>query len=454
MPANRLPPEIISYIARFVLADLATDTRPIVPLTHICQYWRNSIVSTPGNWTLICNERESLAALSLERAKTAPLTIRLNMDKLEMTKHPRFRKILLSHIQYTRSLSLSGFYTTKELTRALPNFPKSMPNLQSMTLMNDGPAEQTQPIDPFNFPSRTLRVLSLHNIPLYPSFLGAGTLTRLTVVDRYFNIHLDTLLEFLGKSSSLESATLDIEFAKPSPPRSRSQLPIRNRLRHLSIYCYDAMDGQALISSVALSRGAALEIHYNGRLADLLSGVSMPHLPNLSSPTFMEYRSSSQKSIRWLGPNGSFSLRGCFRLGGVFDQSPSFPLDSIREFRLEHRAPSIPTEIHLSFFPSLEVLVIEHCICISQVLAALLQNPTYPPSLKTLAFLNCVITEGFMENLARLASERASLRRVVIVGSDGGLPSEALVEWLRKRVPVVEVAEGWELPTDMSQRGY
>ena len=50
-PVNRLPPEILSRIAQCSL-NAAVDARPIVPLTHVCRYWRDSITSDPANWTL------------------------------------------------------------------------------------------------------------------------------------------------------------------------------------------------------------------------------------------------------------------------------------------------------------------------------------------------------------------------------------------------------------------
>ena len=458
-PANDLPPEIISHIGRYVLGDDAIDTRAIVPLTHVCRYWRDSIVSTPENWTLVSNERlEDLAALSLERSKAAPLTIRLNLYKLELTKHPRFRELLLSHIQDTRSLFVFGFHAIKELTRALPNFPKSMSNLRSLTLLNNGIAEWTQPIDPFYFSTHTLKNLSLRNVPLYPSFLSIRTLTELTLVVNY-NLHLDTLLNFLEESHLLESAYLEIGFAKPSLHDSRHQIPIRNQLRRLSICCFEAVDGRALISNIALRRGATLEIDYHSAedegLADLLSGVSTAHLPNLASPISIEYR-SSQQIIRLSGPDGRFTLRGSFRLKNVFREFPPLAFDNIREFRLENRAPPIPTEIHLSSFPSLEVLVIIGCTNVSQVLFTLLPNPTHCPLLKTLAFLDCVTTEGSMDELTRFASDREGttstpLHRVVVVGSDGVPPDVASMVQLRRHVPVVEVIEGCKLPTDLSE---
>ena len=458
-PVNRLPPEIISHISRCVLGGDAIDTRSIVPLTHVCRYWRDSIISTPDNWTPISNEREGLAALSLERAKAAPLTINLDLYKLELTKHPQFRKLLLSNIQDTRSLSVFGFYTIGELTRGLPRIPKSMPNLRSLTLLNNGLSEWTRPIDPFDFSAHTLRGLSLRNIPLYPSLLSIRTLTELTLVDRNFNLHLDILLGFLEENHSLESVDLEIGFAKPSLLHSRHQTPIGNQLRHLSISCYGPMNNPALISSITLQRGAALEIDYHnaedGWMANLLSGVSTTYfkLPNPSFPTFMEYR-SSQRSIRLLGPDRSLTLRGSVNLGNVFNDSSPFTLDSIREFRLELRTQYVPTEIHLSSFPSLEVLAISDGADISQILSALLPNPTFCPLLKTLAFLDCCITEDFMDELAQFASDREDttstpLHRVVIVSSGGGSPNAASIERLRKRVSVVDVMEGYDLPTDL-----
>ena len=454
-----MPPEIISYITRYVPEDYECDARSIVPLTHVCQYWRDSIISTPDNWTSISNEWEGLAVLSLERAKAAPLAMHLDMYKLDPTKHPRLHKLLLSHIQYTRSLYATGI-STANLAQNLPDFPKSMPNLRSLTLMNGIGGQVDWPqLDPFDFSAHTLRDLSLRNVPLHPPFLSIRTLMELTIVDYHSNLHLDVLLDFLEENHSLESAKLSIGFVEPSLCRSRRQTPIRSRLQHLSISCMDAADGLALISGIALRRGAALEIFYYGgntKLADLLSGLSTMHLPNLSAPIFMKYRPPSKlpTTIRLLGPGGSFGLSGYFYLQNDFRESFPFTLDTIREIRLEYHAPSIPTEILLSSFPSLEVFVISNGACISLVLSALFPNPTSSPLLKTLAFLNCVMTEDFMDELAQFASRRekttsASVHRVVITGSDGGLPSVASIERLRKCVPVVEVTEGHKLPMDL-----
>lgn len=261
----------------------------------------------------------------------------------------------------------------------------------------------------------------------------------------------------MEENRSLESANLDIGFAEPSLRRSDRQTPTGNRLRQLLIHCSETMDGRALISSIALRRGAALDIEYygaeDGGLVDLLSGVSARHLPNLSS-SLAECRSSSEfpMSIWLLGSNGSFSLKTCFLYDNPFKGFPPFILDNIRELYLEHHMPSIS----LPSFPSLEVLVIGNGTNAPWVLSTLLPNPTVCSLLKTIAFLNHAITEGFMDELARFASDRenitsAPLHRVVVVNSEGRLPSTASIERLRGHITVVEVIEGCELPTDLSE---
>ena len=110
-----------------------------------------------------------------------------------------------------------------------------------------------------------------------------------------------------------------------------------------------------------------------------------------------------------------------------------------------------PVVFDPSVFPALETFTIDCEIQISHLLSTLLSNPSFSPSLKTLAFLNCDLSGGSMEALTRFASERtkttsARLRRVVIVDSKGNLPSVASIDALEKYVPIVNVDVGKELP--------
>ena len=146
--------------------------------------------------------------------------------------------------------------------------------------------------------------------------------------------------------------------------------------------------------------------------------------------------------------------------GDPFVEFPLLSLSLIQKFYLVHRVPEDgrstlgPIIFDQAPFPALEIFAIDCETSISHLLSALFSNPASPPSLKTLAFFNCDLDEGFMEKLMRCASDRkgttsAPLRRVVIVDPDGMFPSVASIRKLEEHVPVVDVRLGTELPDDL-----
>ncbi|KAF9649588.1 hypothetical protein BDM02DRAFT_3186215 [Thelephora ganbajun] len=438
-PVNRLPSEILSHVARCFLHEKTIDTRSIIPLTHVCRYWRESIISAPENWALISSERINLTELSLERCKAAPLKVYLNMDQVEA--NPRFSDLIGPYIKNTETLHLNRISNIEGLTRTLPNLSQSMPNLRSLSL--SGLADWDGSINPFGPFTPTLTHLSLIRIPLHSSFMDLRTLTDLTLRNNAFNLHCDTLLDFLEENCSLKRATLEIRFTHPSFRISRRQLAIENRLQSLSICSINAMDNKALISRIALQRGAHLEITLYARNTesdDVLSIISTTHLSNLKSPTFMEYHPGSRIP---------------------FTEFPPPVLTNIREFRFIHRAWGLEesslnlTVFPPSSFPALETLAIERGIGVSRLFSALFSNPSSSPLLKTLAFLDCDLDEGFMGGLTRFSSNRrnttsAWLHRVVIANSKGNLPSVTSINALENHVPVVDVRIAKQLPTDLT----
>ena len=226
------------------------------------------------------------------------------------------------------------------------------------------------------------------------------------------------------------------------------------------------MDAQILISAISLRRGAHLEISSGCGMGlnEILSGISTTHLANLPDPTYIEYE-SHPREIRLHGPNGTFSFNNFDGLDDLFVEFPVLPpLTNIREFRFIHRTSLIPPpgpelSHRLTSFPSLETLAIECDIeCnteLSDALSPLMSNEWNHPSLKTLAFLDCIITDEFMTQLTRFASNRkntvlAGLHRVVIVHTDGKFPSAASIRVLQGIVPVVDIRFGKELPMDLT----
>lgn len=461
-PVNRLPPEILSSIARYCLDEDARDARSIVPLTHVCQYWRWSIASAPENWTLISSSKAELAALSLERAKAARLDVTLNLPQLT----PGIGAFsLTTHTQNIDTLTVYNIPSAQELIEALPNFPRSTPNLRSLTLHRAYANARWESADPFESIPPTLKCLSLFNIPLYPSLSNLRALTDITLRYHRFDLYLDTLLAFLENNRSLKNATLDIRFTEPAFRISRRRTVVINRLQHLSISCNNPVNAQALLSNIALQKGAHLKISSLDQatgLNDILSDIpTTHHLSNLPSPTFMEYE-SYPRDIRLLGPNGSFSFACLPSLATPFAEFPLFSFSNIREFRLKHRAPErlrsslSPTLVFQSqSFPALEALSIDSDADLSTFLSTLLSNPSSSPSLRTLGFLNCVVTGYFMEKLTTFSSNRkkttaAWLHRVAIVDKDGGFPNAASIRELGRHVSVVDVWFGTKLPADLA----
>ena len=452
-PVNRLPPEIISRVAQHA-SRAGIDTRWIVPLTHVCRYWRESIISTPEVWTSISSYQKGLAILSLERSKAAPLQLFLDIGTLR--RDPELGDLILSHIQNTETLMFGDFPTIEDLTQTLPNFPQSMPNLRSLTLerSRDDP-EWDSSTDPFELFPHTLRSLWLMDIPLYPSFLKLRTLTKLFLQYNEVRVSLDAVLDVFEENRSLESVNLGIESNESPICTPQRRVAIMSRLQHWSIACRDAMVIRTLISSVALQSGARLGINLRGEngLNDILSGISTTHLSNLSSPTFMEYHSNS-RGIRLVGPNGSFSYHGGWPPAAPFAELPILPLTNVQELHLVHGDPSIA--FHPSLFPALKTLTIGWWHTdIPRLFFALFPNPSSFCTLKTIGFLDCVLTEEFMEELMWFASDRknttsAWLHRVVIVHPYGKFPTADSIYKLRSHVPVVDIQFGRSLPKDLT----
>ena len=232
---------------------------------------------------MISSYRRNFAALSLERAKAAPLEIYIYMGV--MREDPQFLDLPVPHFQNTQTLRVTGLLSIKDLF-VFSQHP--MINLRSLMLSDLGVGDLDRSIDSFELSAHALRYLDLVGVPLYPSFLNIRTLTWLNLFDHQCNLHLDTFLDILEENRSLTSAKLRIWFIEPSLRSSRRRAPIENQLKYLRISCDNPMDGQALISGIALSKGAELEFTCRGGYGvgvnDVLSNISTTYISNLLSP--------------------------------------------------------------------------------------------------------------------------------------------------------------------------
>ena len=347
-----------------------------------------------------------LMALTLERSKAAPLQLKLDS---RFSDPETFCDLITPYIQNVETLDFEELTVIEDFTQVLLYLPYSTPNLRSLKLeLEDDRPEWDPSIDPFESFPNTLRSLTLSDIPLYPSFLEIRTLTELSL--HYYTVKppLDALLDCLEGNPSLKSVNLEIGFEEYPAHVSRRRAVVLDQLRHLSIICWDAMTARTVISSIPLQRGTHLDITFPDEdtglgLNETLSGISATHLSNLPSPTFMTYRSSIRE-IHLAGPNGSFSYTLEWPPAPPFAEFSVLPLTDIKELHLVHNDPSVV--FHPSSFPALETLTIECNTDVSHLFSALFPDPSLFPSLRTLKFLDCVITEEFMEELNQFASSR------------------------------------------------
>ena len=428
----------------------------------MCRRWRESLISIPENWVLISSKNEDIAAICLQRAKAAPLEIVICIPS--PTEPFLFPRTLEPHVQKTRTLSVTSISTIEQLMGMFPNFPQSMPMLESLDLTSYE-LEGDWSIDRFGPFTPTLRRLSLHGIPLYPSLLRVRTLTQLTLSNLESPPRLDTLLDFLEGNQSLKSANLWFSFAEL--PRRNPQRRILNQLQHLWIECGRQVDARALITSIPLRRGARLKIKipdYSATLSNMLPNVSTAHLSNPPSPTFFEFNTHQYHiGVLLRGPGGEFSFSRPPRADESLPDYHLLPLTNVREFRLVCSGSTVPDPptFRPPLLPSLEALAIiqynpECNVDVRRVLSPLLSNPTSSPLLKNLAFLNCDLSDKLMEEITKFASERKKtltstwLYRVLIVNEDGKFPSAASIQKLRRHVSVVDVSMKHTLPEDLT----
>jgi hypothetical protein len=84
-PANRLPPELIVHISSYFRG---LKEKVLLTATHVCTYWRQTIISCPTLWVNISNEHRRLIPLYLDRSKSSPLRLAVEGGAAEQYEFP------------------------------------------------------------------------------------------------------------------------------------------------------------------------------------------------------------------------------------------------------------------------------------------------------------------------------------------------------------------------------
>ena len=282
-PANRLPPEVLASCAGFV-SD--ADPRPIIPLTHVCRYWRSSISFNPRNWASISTEWKRLAPLCLKRAGALPLAIDIIVSDIK--RDGDFLKLLTPKTSRIYSLRLTGYSSIEAVAGTLPGFfDPPMANLTSLELQQTtepthSPLSNDAPLPPVFRNIGKLESLRLTRTPLYPSLFNITSLRELQLLGYTNPFHFGTFIRFLDSNRDLEHIVFDVRFITDSVETAPARAVPLAHLRHLSITCHKAIDSKGLLSGISFPRGGVrIEVIFVGsdQHADPRSFLPSPLTP-------------------------------------------------------------------------------------------------------------------------------------------------------------------------------
>ena len=457
---NRLPPEVLTSCATFV-SD--TDPRPIVLLTHVCRYWRGSIISNPSSWASIGSGWRRLAPLCLGRAGVVPLAVDIAVSDIGRGKG--FLELLAPQSSRIGRLRLAGYSSIEAVADDFPGFFDSpMPNLTSLELQQTAEPPRLFPSDSSPVPLPLLHIsklksLSLTQTPLYPALFTIPSLVELKLIGYTSPFRFGTFLWFLDSNPDLERVVLCIQFivgsVKGTPTRNIN-LP---RLQHLSITCSKGIDSKGLLSRIPLPRGAHVEVISTQVDQSVQFGLFLPspptHIRELLTPITTIKTQITPRELRLFGNGSTFTFRSPHSL--PFDTQMELVLFSgaaVRElhvstypFKYTHAGLSRK----LGQLPALEILVFSKTAFPPGLFSVLTPEPVLCPALKTIVFFDCDIDSKVIRESGKVVAKRKDstavrLHRVVIVNNTGTQPDHTSIRRLRKSVPSVEVRMDGKLP--------
>lgn len=455
-PVNRLPPEVIALCATFVSN---SDPRPIVSLTHVCRYWRKAITSSPRNWASISSDWKRLVPSCLERAGEVPLTVNIRVSDIKGDEI--FLEAILPHTSRIAHLSLAGYRSIAAVAKIIPIFfISTMHNLISLELQQSSkPLEifpfEAPPMSPISWELSRLTSLRLTRTPLYPALTNITSLVELDFAGYTTPFNFRKFTSFLGSNPDLKIITLDIQFVDCMPWVWSMRTVSLPRLRYLSFTCADPMDARGLFSSLFLPRGVSLEVigSQANQCFELYSFLPSPPTPIqeiLAPITTIKYQ-NYPRAVEFHGNDSYLSFRCSQFPFGTYSEFSLFPITTVREFHVKID-PYSDLSWPLSQLPALETLVLVGVPAFPiQAFAFLTEQPVLCPSLKTIAFFDCVLnsraTRELEEGVARRKNSTAAwLHRIAIVRRSGALPDHKFIHRLRSYVPYVDARIDDKLP--------
>lgn len=283
-PINCLPPELLSIIPTYWPADSQGD---LIRATHVCKYWRTTLVASPSLWNVIKSGNEARTRTFIHRSQSYTLSMEI--------KHPG-QEIVLSDAVLFRLKSLTLNLPVINLTRPLLRFISPTPSLEELSITSSNSGDYPPVLKTGDF--FTLTKLHLDGVSVNFTRLPIPHLTVLHLENLQNSPRLSDLLQFLERTPWLEQLVL----VNTGPERTRAPPERVVGLRSLRVLTLHGTTAKARLLQ-HLSIPASADINLMGRFYQRLDGFMeeflpscLENLPVASTFTSLDITSTSRSS--------------------------------------------------------------------------------------------------------------------------------------------------------------
>ena len=162
-PVNQIPSEILTLIPDFWDKHDDGKDQDLVALTHVCRTWREMFISRSSLWTGLDCVGKARTCVYLERSKSLPINISLQIPHPLPSSHPFFETIPCA-IGRLKTLSVRA--APPELQSITTHLSRPAPLLEKLSIRNGCYHESHPVLTPalFNGDLSLLRTLKLESV--------------------------------------------------------------------------------------------------------------------------------------------------------------------------------------------------------------------------------------------------------------------------------------------------
>ncbi|KAF8478926.1 hypothetical protein DFH94DRAFT_32984 [Russula ochroleuca] len=233
-PVARLPHILLTDIFILVHHSESTNVKfsrhspTCLQISHVCRAWRDSALQCPLLWTNILFCPPEWTAIMLERSRTAPLTVDIPVQHLNLAEDGFVFsvRLALSHMRHIRCLCITLFDRFRDLGDLLSPFLTGSPDILEELILSSFSVFPNY-VYPSMENAPCLRSLELHSCHInWQRFSSVGKLTSLVLKDIPISSRpsVENILSLLQTMNKLEKLTL-IHAISELPPSIRTLPP-------------------------------------------------------------------------------------------------------------------------------------------------------------------------------------------------------------------------------------